>query len=170
MSFFATVLTLGFLLASASVAQTKVTEHTFGLEEGAASAPATLESAAFLAGSWVGTGLGGEVEEIWTAPSAGTMVGSFKLRQNGEDSFYEFFVISEEEGSLVLRLKHFNPDLTGWEEKDDFVMFPLVKVDDNSVYFRGLTYRKVGDDRLEIYLALHSGGETNEVSFEMKRR
>ena len=166
----ATALTLGLLLASSAIAQTNITENTLRLEEGAAPAPATLESVAFLAGSWVGTGLGGEVEEVWTAPSAGSMVGSFKLLQKGEPTFYEFMVISEEEGVLVLRLKHFNPDLSGWEEKDDFVTFPLVKVDEDSVYFRGLTYRKVGDDRLQIYLALHSGGETNEVAFEMKRR
>ena len=169
MKILATVLTLGLLLASSVVAQTKITDRTYRLEEGGVSPAASLDSVAFLAGSWVGTGLGGEVEEVWTAPSAGTMVGSFKLLQNGEPNFYEFLVISEEEGSLVLRLKHFNPDLSGWEEKDDFVTFPLVKVDNDSVYFRGLTYRKVGDGRLQIYLALHSGGETTEVAFEMKR-
>ncbi len=164
------VLTSGLRLASSAVGQTNITENTLRLEEGSAAAPATLRSVAFLAGSWVGTGLGGEVEEVWTAPSAGSMIGNFKLLQKGKPNFYEFMVISEEEGGLVLRLKHFNPDLTGREEKDDFVTFPLVKVDGNSVYFRGLTYRKAGDDRLQIYLALHSGGETNEIAFEMERR
>ena len=150
-------------------AQTQITENTYRPGE-QGSAPATLESVAWLAGSWVGTGLGGVVEEAWTAPSGGSMIGSFKLLQEGKPSFYEFLLLVEEEGSLVLRLKHINPDMVGWEEKDEFVSFPLVKVDGDTAYFRGLTYRKVGDDRMKIYLALHSGDEVNEAAFEFERR
>ena len=36
-------------------------------------------------------------------------------------------------------------------------------------YVRGLTYRKVGEDRLESFLALHCGDTTDEVSFAFER-
>ena len=98
------------------------------------------------------------------------MMGGFKLLQDGETAFYELMLIlEEEEGALVLRLKHFNPDITGWEEKDDSVSFPLVRLDEGMAYVRGLTYRKVGEDRLEIFLALHCGDTTDEVSFAFER-
>ncbi|MDX1385808.1 MAG: DUF6265 family protein, partial [Thermoanaerobaculia bacterium] len=149
-------------LAAASHADSRLTENTLRLDEGQASPPATLESVAFLAGSWVGEGLGGEVEEVWAAPSGGSMVGAFKLLRDGEPSFYEILLVLEEEGSLVLRLKHFDPDLTGWEEKDDFVSFPLVKMGKNEAWFRGLTYRLV-EDELHIFLALRTKEGRKEV-------
>ena len=46
----------------------------------------------WLAGHWRGEGLGGQCEEIWSAPAAGTMVGSFRLMKDGEVSFYELMV------------------------------------------------------------------------------
>ncbi|MDX1384275.1 MAG: DUF6265 family protein, partial [Thermoanaerobaculia bacterium] len=59
--------------------------------------------------------------------------------------------------------------LTGWEEKDDFVSFRLVKVEEGVAYFHGLTYRRVGDDQLRIFLAMRQGGELREVDFSLRR-
>jgi hypothetical protein len=103
------------------------------------------------------------------------MVGAFKLLRSGEPSFYELMLILEEEGSLVLRLKHFNPDFTGWEEKDRAVSFRLVDLQDGAAFFDGLTYRRVGDDRLDVFLAMRrSQGENaapvfEEVAFSFRR-
>ena len=155
---------------SAAIAQSSRTENTLRLDDQALRVEGSLNSLSWMAGSWVGTGLGGEVEESWSLPSAGSMTGTFKLIQEGQPVFYEFFVIVEEEGSLALKLKHFHPDLKGWEEKDDFVTFRLVKMEDRAVYFSGLTYRAVGDDRMEIFLALRQGEQLNEMTFELERR
>lgn len=54
------------------------------------------------------------------------MMGMYRLIRNAKPAFYELCTIVEENGSLVLRLKHFNPDLKGWEETDKTVDFPLV--------------------------------------------
>ena len=156
-------------LASAAAAQSRNTEHTLKLDDPAARPAATVEKVAWMAGSWEGEAFGGTVEEVWTPPSAGTMVGTFKLVDGGKPSMYEFQILVEEEGSLLLKLKHFNADFSGWEEKDGFVSFPLVKLTEDAVYFSGLTYRRVGSDRLEVHVALERGGEVHEERLVFRR-
>jgi hypothetical protein len=132
---------------------------------------ATLQEFAWLVGDWVGTGLGGVSEETWSAPAAGAMMGMYRLVVNGAVSFYEFMTMVEENGSLVLKLKHFNADLTGWEEKDRFVSFRLAKLAPNEAWFGGLTFRRLDANRLEIFLALRDkSGSVREEKFVMERR
>ena len=158
-----------FLFAVCTVAQSQNTANTLRLDTPDKAASVPLEHFNFMAGSWKGTGMGGQVEEIWTQASGGSLMGAFKLLDEDGTSFYEFIHILETDQGVVLQLKHFNPDLTGWEEKEDYVSFPLVKVEKNAAYFRGLTYRVPEPDRLEVYLALRRGGETQEVSFTFDR-
>ena len=44
----------------------------------------------------------------------------------GDDGveFYELLLLTVEEGSLSLKVKHFNADFTAWEAKDEAVRFP----------------------------------------------
>ena len=73
-------------------------------------------------------------------------MGMFRhFKADGSVNFYEFYVIAEHEGSLTQRLKHFSLPLSSWEEKDEFVEFPLVAIEENAVYFDGLSY-VLGDD------------------------
>ncbi len=155
-------------VATAVDAQEKLTENTFKKVE--MPPVASIDDFGFLAGVWRGTGMGGEVEETWTEPLAGSMVGTFKLVQGGEASFYELMVIAERGHTVDLRLKHFNADMTGWEEKDSFLTFSLVGVAENEARFGGLTYRLTDDDRLEVYLAMRRGGESHEVAFTFERQ
>ena len=134
------------------------------------SPPATLAAARWLIGHWKGTGLGGVSEEIWAEPAGGVMMGMYRLVLNGSPSFYEFMHLAEENGSLVLKLKHFNPDLTGWEEKDRWVTFRLVKLGPNEAYFGGLTFRRLSENTLEIFLALRQNGKVREERFELQRQ
>ena len=58
------------------------------------------------------------------------MVGTFiQTDEVGGIMFTEHMYMMEVEGSLVLRLKHFNADLTGWEAQDDMVSFPLLEIE-----------------------------------------
>jgi hypothetical protein len=109
-------------------------------------------------------------EEIWADAVGGVMMGMYRLVIDGKPSFYEFMHLAEDKGSLVLRLKHFNPDLTAWEEKDRFVTFPLVKRGQNEAFFSGLTFRRVADRRLEIFLALRQNGKVREERFDLERQ
>jgi hypothetical protein len=156
-------------LACPVVAQELQTANTLKAPADFAGPAATLADMKWLIGHWKGTGLGGVSEEIWAEPAGGVMMGMYRLVVNGKPSFYEFIHLAEENGSLVMKLKHFNSDLTGWEEKDRFVTFRLLKLGTNEVYFGGLTFRRSAD-RLQIFLALRDkDGKVREEEFKMER-
>lgn len=159
------------LMATSSVPAVAQTVNTIAAPAGAPGPQATLKDVEWLVGSWVGTGLGGVSEENWSVPAAGAMMGMYRLVVDGKVSFYEFMNLAEENGSLVLKLKHFNADLTGWEEKDRFLTFRLVKLGPNEAWFGGLTFRRVGANRLDIFLAMRDAkGTVREEQFRMERR
>lgn len=134
------------------------------------SPPATLADAGWLAGHWVGDGLGGVSEETWSSARGGTMMGTYRLLKDGKPVFYEFLLLAEENGTLVMKLKHFNPDFSGWEEKANFVTFKLVAVEPRAVHFDGLSYLREGDDEMRIYLLLKDKeGKVREEVFKLRR-
>lgn len=124
---------------------------------------------AWIEGTWVGDGFGGTSEEIWSEPSAdGTIMGSFRhFNGDGSLNFYEFLVLD----STGLRLKHFNPDMTGWEQKDDFVTFELIAFEQNKIVLKGLIYELKSEDEMEIRLDLkNKEGEKWTEIFSMRRK
>ena len=131
---------------------------------------ATVEDMAWLAGRWTGDGLGGRTEEIWSPPDAGVMMGMFRLIREDKPVFYEFLTLRVTERGLSMQLKHFHPDMRGWEEREKFVEFLYVGRDGNRVFFEGLTFVREGADALTIYLALRAkDGTVREQTFRMKR-
>lgn len=130
---------------------------------------ASIDQVSWLAGNWKGPAFNGWGEEVWSSPAGGAMMGMYRSIRADTVWFYELFSIREEEGSLVLNLKHFYPDLRGWEEKDEMVRFPLVKIDGDTVWFSGLTYQRIDDDHMTIYLRLKRGGKITEEVFRMER-
>lgn len=132
---------------------------------------ATLDDIAWLVGSWSETAFGSQVEEVWNAPSADSMVGMFKLFDEDKGvKFYELLLIKPEGKSLVLSLKHFTPGFTAWEEKEDFITFKLVKIEKDAVHFSGLSFYKKGDDRIDGYIVMnHKDGSKTELSLKYSR-
>lgn len=125
------------------------------LPEDGRSPPAQIGDIAWLAGRWVGEGLGGTAEDVIAPPSGGQMMGMFRhSKADGAVNFYEFYVFAEQDGSLTQRLKHFSPLLAGWEEKDGFVEFPLVAIDGRAAWFDGLSYRLEDDGSLTVAVRL----------------
>ena len=152
--------------------QGQPTPHTLALDPEGKMRAATVADVGWLTGQWRGEGFGGTVEEIWAAPLGGAMVGMFRLVKPQGPVFYELLTMVEEQGSLALRLKHFQPDLTGWEEKEGStaVVFPLVKLAPKAAYFRGLTFEKTEENTLVITLALRSkDGTLREEKFSLHR-
>ena len=150
--------------------QERSTDNTLRLAEGRAGEAATLADIAQLSGSWTGTGLGGLSEEIWSKPAAGVMMGMYRLIKDNKPVFYESLWVVEENGTIVMRLKHFHPNLVGWEEKDKTVDFKFVKKEGKRVFFSGLTFDFASDKELTIYLALRQkDGTVKEEVFRMKR-
>ena len=167
---------IAVLVGGVSVAEAQEAQATNAQTPNTVKAPegpgptATLGDMRWLVGHWKGTGLGGVSEEMWSEPAGGAMMGMYRLITKDAVTFYEFLTLVEEQGSLALKLKHFNPDLTGWEEKDRFVTFRLAKLTATEAWFGGLTFRRLGDDRLEIFLALRGrDGGVREETFVMER-
>jgi hypothetical protein len=147
------------------------TPNTLTLAPDAPRPAARVADLSWLSGRWVGEGLGGQIDEVWSEPAGGAMVGYFRLVKDGKPVFYEILTLLESEGSVEMRLKHVNPDMTGWEEKDRFVTFRLVKHDATGAYFSGLTFRRTGADTMDGYLALRNrtDGTVREEKFVYRR-
>jgi hypothetical protein len=125
----------------------------------------SVEDLAWLAGSWSGEAFGGTFEETWHPPSGGTMVGMFKLLQDGRPDMYELMRIAEVDGRIVLEVKHFSADFTAWEAKDEAVRFPLVEARDGHAAFDGLVFERQDDGSIRASLAMKDG-DTGSVRTE----
>jgi hypothetical protein len=86
---------------------------------------ATLADVAFIAGKGMGSLGGGVIEEHWSTPAGDSMMGMFRYTKGDRTVFYEFLLIEQTATGPVLRLKHFNPGLIGWEEKAEVFSYPL---------------------------------------------
>ncbi len=131
---------------------------------------AKISDVSWLAGEWSGTGLGGECEEWWGRPAGGRMQGAFRYDRDGQLQFTEHFVLAEEGGSLVLRLKHFDREFKGWEPQAESVLFRLVEIREGEARFEGLTYRLVKPDEMHVFVMIgDKEGKQREEKFEFRR-
>jgi len=156
---------LAVMALSVSVAAQEGERETRIGEEGFKSPPATLDQMDWLVGQWEGKGIrGAPAMESWLKPMGGMMVGTFVQEDaDGAIMFTEHMYLVQEDGSLALKLKHFNADLTGWEEKDDFLTFRLVAIEPCVAYFNALTLRCADKEKpgegLVAAVRMKSGGE-----------
>ncbi|MDJ0760523.1 MAG: DUF6265 family protein [Woeseiaceae bacterium] len=144
-------------------------KKTFRLKDAEQRPAATLDDVEWLVGSWVGTAFGQRFEEVWNPASAGSMVGMFKLYGDEGVDFYELLLLIEEEGSLALRVKHFTSDFVAWEEKEDYVSFPLVRIDPDAIHFSGLSFYRIDDDTIEGYIVMRSESGVREEPLLYRR-
>ncbi len=165
------ILVAGLLIGYIGLAQERLPEqNTLTLEPGERSPKATVEEVTWISGHWRGSALGGVAEEVWSKPAGGAMMGMFRLIKDPQVAFYELLTISEEDGSLILRLKHFHNDLRGWEEKDEAVSFRLVRLGTQEAYFDGMTFRKQGDGELQVFVGQRAkDGSRSELVFQYHR-
>lgn len=155
------IILIGFFSIQTSNAQITNTENTLKLTSPKNQQKATIKSLIWLAGSWSGVGFGAECEEVWSLPKANAMMGMFQMFKDGKILIYEFIQIIEENGSLVLKLKHFNSNLSGWEDKDVTVDFPLIKIEGTTAWFDGLTYKREGNI-LKAWVSIKQKDDTLE--------
>ena len=140
----------------------KQTEHTYRLADGEPHPRATLEDAHWMVGSWAGTAFGKRFEETWNPASAGSMVGMFKLFGDDGVSMYELMVMTVEDGTLSLKIRHFGADFTAWEEKDEDAGLQLVKKEDDALHFGMVSFYRRGEDRIDAYLLFREGDRVVE--------
>jgi len=125
----------------------------------------------WLVGFWEGEAFDGNFEEVWSPASGGSMCGTFKLMTNDGINFYEIFAITIDSTGPVLKLKHFNANLTGWEEKDEVVTFPFISAGDGELKFDGLIYRKKSEKTMQVILRMkNSDGKVTENVIDCQKR
>jgi hypothetical protein len=139
------------------------------LAKDAPSPSASIEDVSWISGYWRGEIWGGQFEEIWSYPSGDSMMASFKFTENNQVRFYELMIISEHQGSLLLQLKHFGRDLTGWEEKDQSMDFKLVRLTQTAAYFEGYTYKQINQNEMHVYVVIDNDDKKQETKFVFKR-
>lgn len=157
-------------LGSGASAAEPRTENTYKLSEGEERPAATLDDAAWLVGSWTGTAFGQTFEEVWNPPSADSMVGLFKLYGDDGVAFYEILLMIVEDDSLSLKVRHFNPDFTAWEDKDEDVTFRLVKKEPDALHFSGLSFYRRSDNAIDGYIVMRNKDGVTEHELKYVRR
>jgi hypothetical protein len=133
----------------------------------AATAP-PVEAAAWIEGRWIGEGFGGVVEEVWSAPRGGQMVGHFRMVRGDAPVFYELLLIDRQVEGLRMRVKHFNPDFTGWEERDRWQAFPPVSAAPNDLRFDGLSMR-LDNGEMVITVRIDENGAVRDETLRLRR-
>jgi hypothetical protein len=113
-------------------------------------------------------------EENWSPVIGNSMTGSFRIVQSGRPVFYEFWAVELDENRPVLKLKHFNADLAGWEEKNASTKMPLVSnAEDDAVFAEedgsvSLHYHRIGD-RLTCTVHHVRNGKSSDETFTLMR-
>ncbi len=143
-------------------------ETTAGTDNPASSAD--ISAFSILVGHWVGEGFGGVCEEAWHAPSANTMIGTFKLIHGNKLTMFEAQMIFQDSTGWALGVKHFGPDMVGWEEKADYERFAFVSASDTELNFEGLSYKRVGSDSLHIMISVSSKEGVRQEVLKLKRK
>ncbi len=115
---------------------------------------ATVQQIAWISGAWDGEGLGGTVEEHWTNPGGGSLVGVFRLiGADNKMKVCELLMIEQQGKQVVYRFRHFGPGHTPWEELDKPLVFDLIRLTPTEAVFESsvqtdpkrLTYSRDGD-------------------------
>jgi hypothetical protein len=160
-----TICTFIILISHCGISAQNLFKNTLKFDDRSASPSASLSDIDWIQGHWRGEAFGGVTEEVWTPPHGNSMMCAFKLIVKNEVQFYELVTISEENGTLIMRLKHFDGKMIGWEAKDESIDFKLVKISEDKVYFDEFTFERISDDEMTIYVVIENKDKREEVPF-----
>jgi hypothetical protein len=132
----------------------------------------SLEDLSFLEGAWEGEHEGTFMREVWDPARGDAMVGHFMIVQDGHAGLYELFTVErQEDGGLVLRLRHFGWGLEPWaSEASGPLSMPLREAAEGRAVFedperdfpRRVVYSVEGE-RLTVRLEPGEGSEREEI-------
>jgi len=117
---FVALLPPGLCAQQATGAGASATSPGHTTQNGAAApapaAKATLADFGWLAGRWQGTWGPRVAQQVWTAPKAGVMLGTFQLTEVDKTLVLELYTMVEGSDGIKLYLRHFTPSLVAWEK------------------------------------------------------
>lgn len=150
-----------------------------------AAAPSSLASVKVADFSWITGHWQGEIgdsfiEEQWSGPAGGVIMGMFRLVNGGRDGqvvLYEFFTLEASPEGPILWMRHFSPRLVAREDKEGAIAFRLVSYKPGAATFDNhdpedptrLSFRREGEDRLVATLGKVKDGKPVETEFAYRR-
>ncbi len=129
----------------------------------------SVEDLAWMTGTWSGAMVqGGSLEENWAEPKNGSMAALVRgFSPDGTTNMIELISIEEENDSLVLRLKQWNPGMT--PRAEGFQVMKLIESKDRMVRFENtgeglakLGYSRPDDDTFVISIEM-AGGQAFDI-------
>lgn len=146
-------------------------------DEPAASRPAVpaVSDLWWLCGQWVGDWNGERIEEHWSEPEGGAMMGMCRMTRGTQRVLYEFLLIEPGESGPVYRVRHFRREMKALEESPH--AFAWLRGERGEAVFenpdhdmpRRIIYRQKGDDAREVVLEGEVNGKQAVERFTMKR-
>lgn len=97
----------------------------------------TLADLAWLTGRWQGAWGPRVAQQVWTAPKAGVMLGTFQLAEGDKTLVLELFTLVESPEGVKIHLRHFTPTLIAWEKPGPTVL-NLASIDSKTAVFENL--------------------------------
>ncbi len=134
-----------------------------------------LAKISWMQGSWKTSLDGDYLDEYWSPPHADSMIGMFRWSKKDKIWMSEMLSIVTEGDNIVLRIKHFDRTMIGWEEKDKALTLPLVRQSsDESVFetedkVERLTYRKTGADTMDVLLEVNGKERQERIELHFAR-
>ena len=93
--------------------------------------PPKIEDLAWLEGVWRGKVGVDDVEETWSVPKNGSMMGMFRWFRDGKLRIMEMMTIAEFDGRITMKLKHFDESLHSLEPQNESTDFTLAGIERN---------------------------------------
>jgi len=140
----------------------------------------SIDGLTWIRGDWIEDTGDRRCEEVWSGPSADTLMGMFRWISRDEVSFFEFMAIRLSDGAVELHAKHFHPTLVAWEDRHRYQGFVLSELTDDRAVFAAtsteegegdeggwLVYERTENDNLIVRLIQATGEE--KLTFHFAR-
>ncbi len=97
-----------------------------------------LSSLEWVIGNWQAQTDNGIMEEYWYPILGDAMAGWFRWKKEDAIFLYEFMLIQQIESRVVLKIKHFDANLEGWEESHKWIEYLAWSSEPNKVIFKSV--------------------------------
>ena len=120
--------------------------------------PKNIKALAFIAGKWETTTSWGDMEEYWSEPMGDCMMCVYRCVKDGKVVFYEMIVIEQTDSGPVMKLRHFNPGLIAWEDKEKPYEYRLMFLEADKARFERpdkktyITFHRTSPKTLKVIL------------------
>ena len=95
-----------------------------------------LREFSWLEGEWIGKVGPDDVEEIWSSPRNGNMMGMFRWFRDGKLRLMELITVVDFDGRFLMKLKHFDAALHSFEAQNETTDFELVTLSENRAVWK----------------------------------